>query len=143
MQKRLERRELASRIRKALARNPVALLFGPRQCGKTTLARELAATRQAEYFDLESPADFDRMRAPMTALEHLRGLVVIDEAQLLPGLFPILRVLSDRHPLPARFLLLGSASPELIRGSSESLAGRVEHIYMSGFSLAETGMADF
>ena len=142
MPRQIERTDLASRINKALGRNPVVLLLGPRQCGKTTAAREIARTRKAEYFDLESPMDYERLRNPMTTLEPLRGLIVIDEAQLRPDLFPILRVLADRERVPAKFLLLGSASPDLIRGSSESLAGRVEHIPMSGFNLAEAGPAN-
>jgi predicted AAA+ superfamily ATPase len=115
------------------------MLLGPRQCGKTTLARQLAAGRRVEFFDLESPSDRSRMMEPMTALRPLRGLVVIDEAQLEPAIFPVLRVLADRRPLPARFLLLGSASPDLVRGVSESLAGRVALLPMSGFDLEEVG----
>ena len=115
------------------------MLLGPRQCGKTTLARGLARKRRATLFDLESPADASRLGEPMTALAPLRGLVVIDEAQLQPSLFPVLRVLADRSPLPARFLLLGSASPELARGVTESLAGRVALVSMGGFDLEEAG----
>ena len=119
--------------------NPVVLLLGPRQCGKTTLARQFIKGLKAEYFDLESPADFRRLDQPMTALESLRGWVVIDEAQLKPELFTILRVLADRRPIWTRFLLLGSASPDLVKGTSESLAGRVALIPVSGFDLSETG----
>ncbi|HEX6813973.1 MAG TPA: ATP-binding protein [Planctomycetota bacterium] len=115
------------------------MLLGPRQCGKTTIARSIAADRRATFFDLEVPADRSRLGEPMTALEHLRGLVVVDEAQLEPALFPVLRVLSDRKPLPARFLLLGSASPQLARNVSESLAGRVSILPMAGFDLGEVG----
>jgi len=132
-----------ARIMRRLRSNPVVLLLGPRQCGKTTLAHEFAARRKAEYFDLEAPADQSRLRQPMTALEPLSGWVVIDEAQLLPELFPILRVLADRRPLPARFLLLGSASPDLVRGVSESLAGRVAFVSMAGFDLGEVGAKEF
>jgi len=137
----VERPELLSRIENLFRSNPVVLLQGPRQCGKTTLAHQFAADRQAEYFDLESPADVRRLAQPMTTLAPLTGWVVIDEAQLQPGLFPILRVLADRHPLPARFLLLGSASSDLVRGVSESLAGRVALIPMAGFDLSEAGSA--
>src|SRR5437667_4823943 len=119
----VKRPGLMARIMRRLRSNPVVLLLGPRQCGKTTLAREFAKGRKAEYFDLESPSDLPRLDQPMTALEPLRGWVVIDEAQFKPELFGILRVLADRHPLPARFLVLGSASPDLITGISESLAG--------------------
>ena len=98
-------------------------LYGPRQCGKTTLARQIAEAGTGEYFDLEDPVSQRRLSEPMLALRDLRGLVVIDEVQRQPGLFPVLRVLADRKPLPARFLILGSASPELLRQSSESLPG--------------------
>ncbi len=137
----IERTELLSRIESRFRSNPVVLLQGPRQCGKTTLARQFAAQHEAEYFDLESPANVSRLAQPMTALEPLTGWVVIDEAQLQAGLFPILRVLADRHPLPARFLLLGSASSDLACGVSESLAGRVALIPMAGFDLPEVGAA--
>ena len=121
----IERRALLSGVRRALRTSPVVVLYGPRQCGKTTLARQVARAAAAEYFDLEDPVSQRRLSEPMLALRELRGLVVIDEVQRQPGLFPILRVLADRKPLPARFLILGSASPELLRQSSESLAGRV------------------
>lgn len=143
MAKFIERPELIRRIETAFRSNPVVLLLGPRQCGKTTLARQFAKKHKAEYFDLESPADWARLAQPMTALEPLRGWVVIDEAQLKPELFPILRVLADRQPLPARFLLLGSASPDLTSRVSESLAGRVALVQMSGFDLAEVGASEF
>jgi len=135
----LPRPDLLSRIEGRFRSNPIVLLLGPRQCGKTTLARQFAALRKAEYFDLESPADRSRLAQPMTALERLKGWVVIDEAQLQPDLFPILRVLVDRRPSPARFLVLGSASPDLVRGVSESLAGRVATVPMAGFDLSEVG----
>ena len=109
------------------------MLLGPRQCGKTTLARRIAAGRKATLLDLENPADRARLQEPMTALRDLRGLVVIDEAQLQPSLFPVLRVLADR------FLLLGSAAPELARDVAESLAGRVGIVPMAGFDLGEVG----
>lgn len=137
--KTLQRPGLLARIESRFRSNPVVLLLGPRQCGKTTLARRFAGGRQAEYFDLESPADLARLAQPMTALEPLRGWVVIDEAQLKPELFALLRVLADRRPLPARFLVLGSASPDLLSGASESLAGRVALVPMAGFSLPEAG----
>lgn len=133
------RRELTDAIRQALRQNPVTALIGPRQCGKTTLARQLVAHETHEYFDLEAPSDLERLANPMTTLQPLKGLVVVDEVQRKPELFPLLRVLSDRRPLPARFLLLGSASPDLIRNSSESLAGRVAFVNMAGFGLGEVG----
>ncbi len=116
------------------------VLVGPRQCGKTTVARTLVQEESPNYFDLEDPAAAMRLDQPMTALRDLHGLVVIDEVQRRPDLFPILRVLADRHPLPARFLILGSASPDLLRQSSESLAGRAEIVQMGGFSMAEVGL---
>ena len=115
-------------------------MIGPRQCGKTTLARQFVPSDSANYFDLEDPVSLARLEEPMTALAPLTGLVVIDEVQRRPELFPVLRVLADRLPLPARFLILGSAAPELLRQSSESLAGRMEIVSMSGFSLAEVGI---
>ena len=123
----------------ALRESPVVALLGPRQAGKTTLAREAAKGLGAEFFDLEDPVDLSRLANPKLALESLRGLVVLDEAQRQPELFPILRVLADRPRVPARFLLLGSASPHLVRGVSESLAGRVRLIEMGGFDLSEAG----
>lgn len=138
----IHRGELLARIEDRFRANPVVLLLGPRQCGKTTLARQFADAHQAEYFDLEAPADFDRLTQPMTALEPLRSWVVLDEAQLRPELFKVLRVLADRSSLPARFLVVGSASPDLVRGVSESLAGRVALIPMAGFDLSEAGTKD-
>jgi hypothetical protein len=115
-------------------------LLGPRQCGKTTLARQLVPVDSANYFDLEDPISLTRLDEPLTALGELRGTVVIDEVQRRPELFPLLRVLADRADSPARFLILGSASPGLLRQSSESLAGRLELMEMQGFSLAEVGL---
>lgn len=137
----IERRELIERLKESLRRSRVVALVGPRQCGKTTLAREFVPLESPNYFDLEDPASLARLTQPMTALEGLEGLIVIDEIQRLPDLFPVLRVLADRLPLPARFLILGSASPNLLRQASESLAGRIETISMSGFGLAELGPA--
>lgn len=113
------------------------LLLGPRQCGKTTLARWIHEARRGSYFDLEDPRTPLRPEIAGEVLAPLRGLVVIDEFQRQPRLFELIRVLVDRRPLPARFLILGSASPDLVRGASESLAGRVAHCEMAGFGLAE------
>ena len=135
----IARPALMSAIETALARNPIVVLTGPRQCGKTTLARGFLDEDSVNYFDLEDPVSLARLEEPMTALRPLHGLVVIDEVQRLPDLFPVLRVLADRRPKPARFLILGSASGDLLRQSSESLAGRAEHIAIGGFSLAELG----
>jgi hypothetical protein len=131
---------LRHRVEEGLRRSPLVTILGPRQCGKTTLARGIAAARKAVYFDLENPRNEARLVEPLLALERLRGLVVLDEVQRRPDLFPLLRVLADRRPLPARFLLLGSASPWLVRGVSESLAGRVAFVDMGGFSLDDVGV---
>jgi len=135
----LPRPHLQQRIEKALARSQVVALLGPRQSGKTTLARGFVPPGALHYFDLEDPVSLARLAEPMTALQGLRGLVVIDEIQRMPALFAILRVLADRQPLPCRFLVLGSASPDLIKGAAESLAGRIELIPISGFHLREVG----
>jgi predicted AAA+ superfamily ATPase len=136
----IERASLHGQVSSALRRARVVALVGPRQVGKTTLARAFLAGDAPGYFDLEDPRDLARLAEPMTALEGLRGLVVIDEVQRRPDLFPVLRVLADRKPLPARFLVLGSASPGFLRQPSESLAGRIEVIEVPGFSLGEVGM---
>jgi len=130
---------LHASIEKALARSRVVALIGPRQCGKTTLARQFVSADSLTYFDLEDPVSLARLDQPMTALRDLQGTVVVDEIQRRPDLFPILRMLCDREPLPARFLILGSASPNLMRQASETLAGRLEMIQMGGFSLPEVG----
>ena len=128
----LPRTYLLDRVHQALKRSRVVALIGPRQCGKTTLARQIVPAGALEYFDLENPRDLGRLDEPLSALENLRGIVVIDEVQRRPDLFPVLRVLADRTPLPARFVILGSASPNLLRQSSESLAGRIERVPMGG-----------
>jgi predicted AAA+ superfamily ATPase len=106
------------------------------------VGRQLLAANSPNYFDLEDPASLARLDEPMTALRELKDLIVIDEVQRRPELFPVLRVLADRVPLPARFMILGSASPTRLRQSSESLAGRIALIQMNGFSLEEVGVAD-
>lgn len=126
-------------VETALKRSPVCALLGPRQCGKTTLARAISGKTTSHYFDLESPRDLLRLQNPELALGELTGLVVLDEVQTKPELFPILRVLADRPGTPARFLILGSASPDLIQQSSETLAGRVEFVDLHGFDIGETG----
>lgn len=135
----LDRTALAQQLRRTIKANPVTALIGPRQCGKTTLAKQITADTRAEYFDLEDPVSQVRLSQPMTALRPLRGLVVIDEVQRQPELFPVLRVLADRRPIRARFLVLGSASPELLSQSSESLAGRIAFVETGGFDLTEVG----
>jgi uncharacterized protein len=135
----IERPRLKFAVRDALRRSPVALLVGPRQCGKSTLAQTFVDEDELNYFDLEDPVGLSRLAEPMTALNPLRGTVVIDEVQRRPELFSVLRVLADRRGTPARFLILGSASGELLRQSSESLAGRAEVIGMGGLTLDEVG----
>lgn len=133
------RPHLQRRIEAAIRRSAVTLLLGPRQCGKTTLARRISALREATFFDLEDPQTPLRPERAMLVLQQLRGLVIIDEFQRQPQLFEALRVLADRRPLRARFLILGSASPDLVRGISESLAGRVAYVEMGGLRLDEVG----
>lgn len=135
----IARPHLLGQLRTALRRTPVVALIGPRQCGKTTTARLIVSAESPNYFDLEDPASLARLDQPMTALAGLRGTVVIDEIQRRPDLFPVLRVLADRRPKRARFLVLGSASPDLLRPSSESLAGRIETVAIGGFRLEELG----
>lgn len=135
----IARTALQHRIRGALERSTVVVLTGPHQSGKTTLAREFLSEDSPNYFDLEDPSSLARLEEPRTALEPLEGLVVIDEVQRRPDLFPVLRVLADRSSRTARFLILGSASGDLLRQSSESLAGRMERIEIGGFTLAEGG----
>jgi uncharacterized protein len=137
----IPRSQAHAALNAALSRQPVTLLTGPRQSGKTTLARDFLDPESLNYFDLEDPVSRERLSEPMTALGPLTGLVVIDEVQRIPELFPILRVLADRRPRKARFLILGSAAGDLLRQSSESLAGRVEYVTLGGFTLAETGVA--
>lgn len=135
----LARSFLAERLRQSIADFRITALLGPRQCGKTTLARTFPVPPE-NYFDLEDPLDLTRLQNPRTILGACRGLVVIDEIQRMPALFPLLRVLADRPEHPARFLILGSASPDLMKGASETLAGRVHFLRMSGFNCAEVGV---
>ena len=137
----INRISLLNVLKAALSRSRIVVLVGPRQCGKTTLARELLSEESINYFDLEDPVSLTRLEEPMTALSPLEGLVVIDEVQRRPDLFPVLRVLADRKNPPARFLILGSASGDLLRQTSESLAGRMERVTLNGFSLQELGAA--
>jgi len=139
----VERKEILQHICKAIKRGRIVSLLGPRQSGKTTLARNFAVPGSSKYFDLEDPIDSAKLAQPKNTLVHLKGTVVIDEVQRQADIFPILRVLADRQPLPAKFLLLGSASPTLNRHISESLAGRVERVTIGGFSLQEVGMSKY
>lgn len=135
----IQRARQLNRVRTALKNNPVVAVLGPRQCGKTTLAQQVAAGKGAVYFDLERATDAAQLRNAELVLSRLRGLVVIDEIQRRPELFETLRPLADRRGTPARFLVLGSASPHLVRGVAESLAGRVGFVDLGGFDMEETG----
>jgi predicted AAA+ superfamily ATPase len=138
------RNRLQAQVQRALARSRAVVLAGPRQSGKSTLAASLVARTGSRWFDLENPVDLQRLQEPMTALTTLQaqagaaaGPIVIDKVQLAPGLFPLLRVLIDRSPANGQFLLLGGASPALLRQAGESLLGRVEVIEVGGFDIEE------
>lgn len=129
--------ELLNRL---LRNNPIVAILGPRQCGKTTLSRQFSSqwSRNVTVFDLENPRDAQRLQEPLLALENIEGLIIIDEIQRSPDLFPVLRVLADRYK-KTKYLILGSASRDLIRQSSESLAGRISYAEIGGFSLQLLG----
>jgi len=124
-------------LKRLLKSYPVVGIIGPRQIGKTTLAGQVAKQHKGAttHFDLEDDRDLARLSDPELTLEPLRGLVILDEIQRRPELFPLLRVLADRRPIRTRFLVLGSASPELLRQSSESLAGRISYYELPSLSL--------
>lgn len=131
------RKKALAELEGKLADNPIVGILGSRQCGKTTLAHQFAdrqKKRRITFFDLEDPRDLARLQNPMLTLEPLEGIVIIDEIQRMPELFPVLRVLADRKGA-AKFVLLGSASPHLVKQSSESLAGRITFLTLGGFSL--------
>ncbi len=136
----IPRPEPIRQIEASFQTHPVTALLGPRQCGKTTLAQLIAKQEPSTVFDLENPVDIQRLSAPMQALRDLSGLVIIDEVQRKPELFELFRVLVDRPDQNARFLLLGSASPRLVKGVSESLAGRIGFVDLAGFQLWEVGV---
>lgn len=135
----IERSRDKLRIEEATRRSPVVVVVGARQVGKSTLTRLIADGIKNTLFDLQNPRHAAQLAEPMLALESLTGLVVIDEAQLARDLFPVIRVLADRPDRPATFLLLGSASPELVGLSAESLAGRVELLELGGLRVADVG----
>jgi uncharacterized protein len=136
----IQRLSLEQEVRQALARSRGVVLIGPRQAGKSTLAQNFVSHTANNYFDLEYPPHRQRLEQPVLALEGLHGLVVIDEVQRQPDLFPLLRVLMDRASTPGQFLLLGSASPDLIRQAGESLLGRIEMIEVGGFDVQEIAL---
>lgn len=137
-----ERTDDLDEVNSLLVDYPVVAILGPRQVGKTTLATAVANRWRGSVtkFDLERPSDLARLRDPELTLEPLKGLVVLDEIQRRADLLPVLRVLADRKPRPARFLILGSAAPELLRQSSESLAGRIAFHELTGFGIEDTGI---
>lgn len=141
----LVRSRQLSRLKLLLKSNPVVAILGARQVGKTTLAHQLREQwkQPCHVFDLENSSDVGRLVDPLLTLEPLKGLVVLDEAQRLPELFPLLRVLADRRPIRARFLVLGSASPDMLRQGNESLAGRIAYYSLDGLSLAEVGVKNY
>ncbi len=141
----IDRNREVETVRKLLRRHPVVGIIGARQVGKTTLARFLIEKTEGPsfYFDLENPEDLARLVDPMLALKDLKGLVVIDEIQRQPDLFPVLRVLVDRPRSKSYFLVLGSASPDLLRQSGETLAGRIFYHELGGFSLEEIGIEKY
>lgn len=137
----MDRPDFLQKIDRFFKTHPVVVLLGPRQCGKTTLARMVCKKEEnfsrENYFDLENPADVQRLAEPMMTLSPLKGLIVIDEIQKVKELFPILRVIVDQDNLDKRFLILGSASRELIHQTSETLAGRSAFIEITPFSYSE------
>jgi uncharacterized protein len=136
----IQRRDDERRVQEAMSRAPIVLLTGPRQAGKSTLARTVVDPAPSHVFDLEDPRDDARLAEPVLALRDLDGTVVIDEAQRRQDLFPLLRVLADEDHRPGRFLVLGSGSPDLVGlAAAESLAGRVALVELGGFRLADLG----
>lgn len=141
----IRRYRLEQQVRRALSRSRAVVLAGPRQSGKSTLAAGLVDRRSAAWFDLEDPVDRRRLEEPMLALSSLDVApdpIVIDEVQLAPALFAVLRVLIDRSERNGQYLLLGSASPALLRQAGESLLGRVEVVEVGGFDIDELGIAE-
>lgn len=145
----INRSDYIQEINTCLMDAPIVALLGPRQVGKTTLAHLLSQHwrkmngHKLHFFDLESPSDQARLTAPELTLSPLEGMIVLDEIQTMANLFPILRVLADRPNQPAQFVILGSASPLLLKQTSETLAGRVSFINVSGFSIDEVGPGNF
>lgn len=135
----IKRETIIQKVNTALDRSAIVSMLGPRQCGKTTLAKIIAQNvGESHFFDLEHPGDVAKLQNPLLALEDLTGLIILDEIQLMPELFSVLRVLVDREDSSAVFLLLGSASPDILKKSSETLAGRIEFVPIGGFDLIES-----
>jgi predicted AAA+ superfamily ATPase len=144
MQMYLGRSFFEQQIKESIQRNPVTAILGPRQCGKTTIGRKIAESYDSVIIDLEDPSDFELLSvSPKVFLEQQKGLVIIDEVQRMPELFPVLRVLADQNDSSRKFLLLGSASPDLLKNTSESLAGRIGFIDLTGFKMEEVGVENF
>ena len=138
----ISRPNYSERLIASMERAPVTALLGPRQCGKTTLALIFGKQCNASYFDLESPADQQRLQNPELMLSSIKGTIILDEIQIKPELFNVLRVLVDKPDNQSKFLILGSASPHIIKNVSETLAGRVEFIELAGFNVQETSNFD-
>lgn len=136
----IQRKRYLEQLGHLVANSPVTALLGPRQCGKTTLAKEFGKSQKSHYFDLESTVDAYALQNPETVLGELDGLIILDEIQQMPHLFNVLRVLIDRSERACRYLILGSADPSLVRGISQSLAGRVDFLDMRGFDISEVGV---
>ncbi len=139
----IERKAAVEKVHQSLEENSVTAILGPRQCGKTTLAHQVIGRDEGVFFDLENPTHLSRLASPLLALQNQTNVVVIDEIQRMPKLFEVLRVLVDDSSFKGKFLVLGSAAPSLVKGISESLAGRVGFVDLSGFNLQETKNEDF
>jgi predicted AAA+ superfamily ATPase len=137
----LTRQYFKNQITDSINYNPITAILGPRQCGKTTIARMISELfQEINFFDLEDPSDFELLKSnPKIVLQGTTGIIIIDEIQRIPEIFPLLRVLADESNSERKFLILGSASPDLIRKSSESLAGRIGFVNLTGFRLDEVG----
>ncbi len=137
---RIQRARYIDQLQYLVQNSPVTALLGPRQCGKTTLAKEFGAIHKSHYFDLESSADSAMLQNPETVLSELEGLIILDEVQLMPTMFNALRVLVDRFERKRKFLILGSANPSMMKNISQSLAGRIDFLDMGGFDVSEVGI---
>ncbi len=139
----IQRTRYFNQLEYLVQNSPVTALLGPRQCGKTTLAKDFGNIQKSHYFDLESTVDSVALQNPETVLSELDGLIILDEIQQMPNLFNVLRVLVDRFERKCRFLILGSANPSLMKNISQSLAGRVDFLDMGGFDISEVGIEHY